>query len=130
MLTPRPHVPAPGSVDGTSLSLTRRLIGSPRARLVAGAVLAIALGFIPADIAASLRERSAFHAIDERVVLVQAAVDSPASYDALDGFRAQQLDAKRSAHRMIVLTSLLIWAATAGGLAYVWFKRLPWDRLG
>ena len=93
-------------------------------------VLAIVLGFLPAHLVAGMRERSAFAAIDARVVSAQVAADTPDSYAALDGLRAEQLDAKRSARRMIVLTSLMIWAAAGGALAYVWFKRVPWDRLG
>ncbi len=61
---------------------------------------------------------------------MQAAVDSQDGYDALDAFRAEQLDGKRAARRSIALASLAIWAAVGGGLAYVWFKRVPWDRVG
>jgi hypothetical protein len=107
-----------------------RLVGSPRARFATGVLLAIVLGFIPAAVIGGLRQRSAYRTIDERVAAVQAAVDSPQSYDALDAFRADQLEAKRSERRMIVLTSMLLWAAAGGGLAYVWFKRVPWNRFG
>jgi hypothetical protein len=92
-------------------------------------VLAILLGFIPAHVVASLREVRTFRAIDSRVDAAQAAATTPDSYEALDAFRAQQLDDKRSAQRSIALTSLLIWAAVGGGLGYVWFRRVPWDRL-
>jgi len=102
---------------------------SARARFAAGVGLAILLGFLPAHVAAGIRERSAFGAIDSKVVAVQATADAPDRYDALDAFRTEQLDAKRSARTMIALTALLVWAAAGGGLAYVWFRRVPWDRL-
>jgi hypothetical protein len=107
-----------------------RLAASPRARLAVGVLLAVVLGFIPADIIASLRERSAFRAIDARVAAVQDAADSQDSYDALDAFRAEQLQAKRSKRRMVALTSMLIWGAASGALGYVWFWRIRWERVG
>ena len=125
-LAPIPSEPRPAGGS----SVAHRLLASPRARFGAGVMLAIVLGFIPAAIVGALRVRSAFHAIDARVIAAQAAVDSPQSYDALDELRAGQLEAKRSARRAIVLTSMLLWAAAGGGLAYVWFKRLPWQRFG
>jgi len=87
------------------------------------------LGFIPADLVASVRERSGLGAIDAKVTAAQAAADSQDSYDALDAFRADQLDAKRSKRRMIVLTAMVVWAAVGAGLGYVWFKRIRWDEL-
>jgi hypothetical protein len=103
-------------------------LASPRVRFAAGVALAIALGFLPAQLAAGMRERSAFGAIDARIAAVQATADTPDSYAALDAFRAEQLDAKHRARRGIVVTSLLIWAAAGGALAYAWFRGLPWQR--
>ena len=105
-------------------------LAAPRARFAVGVALAIALGFIPAHLAAGMRERSAFGAIDTKIAAVQATADTPDSYAALDAFRAEQLDAKYSARRAIVVTSLLIWAAAGGALAYAWFRGLPWQRGG
>jgi hypothetical protein len=105
------------------------LRGSSRGRFAAGVLLAIALGFVPAAVVGALRERSAFHAIDARVIAAQSAATSQQSYDALDELRADQLEAKRGARRMIMLTSMLLWAAASSGIAYVWFKRVPWERL-
>jgi hypothetical protein len=79
------------------------------------------LGFIPAHIVASIREASAFRAIDAKVNAVQAGADAQDSYDALDAFRAQQLHDKRSAQQRIALATLAIWAAMGGAVAYLWF---------
>jgi hypothetical protein len=119
-----------GAEPRTGFAARHPLLGSARARLIAGVVLAIVVGFLPAHLVAGMRERSAFGAIDSKVAAVQAAATAPDSYAALDAFRAEQLDDKRGARRMIVLTSLLVWAAVGGVLAYVWFRRVPWDRLG
>jgi hypothetical protein len=101
----------------------------PRARFAAGVVLAVVLGFVPAHLVASARERSAFRQIDDHVAEVQARTDEPLDAAALDAFRAEQLARKQSQRRSIALASLAIWAVVGGGLAYVWFRRIPWDRL-
>jgi hypothetical protein len=98
------------------------VLGSARVRLVAGVALAIALGFVPAHLVAGMRERSAFAAIDAKVAAVQSTADTPDSYAALDGFRAEQLDAKHGARRSIAVTALLVWAAAGAALAYSWFS--------
>jgi hypothetical protein len=130
---PRPATPAAPRVDpapATWSAAQLARLAAPRARFAAGVLLAILLGFVPTYIVASIREDHAFRAIDAKVATIQSAVDSEDSYEALDGFRAEQLRQKRSARQRIALTSMVIWAAAGGGLAYAWFKRVPWDRLG
>ncbi|HEY0989688.1 MAG TPA: hypothetical protein VGD80_21620, partial [Kofleriaceae bacterium] len=109
----------------TRLATHAQLAASPRARFAVGVVLAIVLGFIPAHIVASMREDRAFRPIDAQVTAVQAAADTLASYNALDGLRAEQLDAKRSARNTIALTSMLMWAAASAAIGFVWFRRRP-----
>jgi hypothetical protein len=123
---------APDAVRRMGRELVARIpvLASPRVRLAVGVALAIALGFVPAHLAARMRERSAFGAIDARVVAVQSTADTPDSYAALDAFRAEQLDAKYRARRSIAVTSLLVWAAAGAALAFAWFRWLPRDRLG
>jgi len=101
----------------------------PRARIAAGVGLAIILGFIPAHLIASMREDKAFQKIDAQIVATQTAADTPEMYAALDSFRAAQLARKESERRSIALTSMLIWGVVAVGLGYVWFRRIPWDRV-
>ena len=101
----------------------------PRARVAAGVGLAIILGFIPAHLIASMREDKAFQKIDAQIVATQTAADTPEMYAALDSFREAQLARKESERRSIALTSMLIWGVVAAGLGYVWFRRIPWDRV-
>jgi hypothetical protein len=103
-------------------------LGSSRSRFVVGVLLAVVLGFVPANLVASWRERSAYAAIDDKVAAAQSAADAPDSYAALDAFRASQLEAKRGARRTIAMTAMLIWAAVGGAVAYGWFRRMPWAR--
>ncbi len=101
---------------------------TPRSRIIAGVVLAILIGFLPAHLIASIRETSAFQKIDDQITATQAAADTPEMYATLDAFRAAQLDRKESERRSIALTSMLIWAVVAAGVGYLWFRRIPWDR--
>jgi hypothetical protein len=121
---PRPSPLLAWMPASIAASLTRPR--TPRARFAAGVFVAIALGYLPAALVGSVQEASAFRAIDAQVIAVQAAVDSTQSYDTLDGFRADQLGAKRSARRRAVFTSILVWAAASAGLACAWrFGRRP-----
>jgi hypothetical protein len=104
-------------------------LASARVRLAVGVWLAIVLGFVPAHLAAGMRERSAYAAIDRTVASIQSAAATPEAYAALDAFRADQLDAKRSARRSIIATAMVIWAAAGGALAYAWFRHVPWGPL-
>jgi hypothetical protein len=121
--------PAPGG--GAVAVLVARIpaLASARVRLAAGVLLAIVLGFVPAHLAAGMRERSAYAAIDRTVASIQSAAATPEAYAALDAFRAAQLDAKRSARRSVIATAMVIWAAAGGALAYAWFRRVPWGPL-
>lgn len=136
-----PPVAAGGDAAGPSAPAQRRSapilhVGGtaaaplPRARFAAGVLLAIVLGFIPAHLVAVAREHSAYEKIDAQVRATQQAASTPELYAQLDAFRDAQLDRKERAQRSIALTSLLIWAVAAAGLGYVWFRRVPWDKLG
>jgi len=118
--------------QGTSVELlpVPRELDPDLGTLGAGAVYAIVLGFVPANFIASVREDSAFAAIDATVVAAQLQADTPETYAALDSFRDAKLSEKNSTRRMIALTSMLLWAAASGGLADVWFRRIPWHRVG
>jgi len=75
-----------------------------------------------------MREEAKYAQIDKEVVARQTAAATPEAYAALDGFRAEQIERKTSARRMIALLAIGIWAAAAGLVAFVWFRLIPWDR--
>jgi hypothetical protein len=104
-------------------------LGDERVRFVLGVVIAILLGFVPAHAIASIRERAAYHEVDALVTQKQIDATAQEDYDALDAFRARQLQDKRAAHTNIALVALAIWAAAGGAIAFGWFKYIPWDRL-
>jgi hypothetical protein len=99
-----------------------------RARFAAGVFLAILVGFLPAHLVASARERSTFRGIDSQVETTQAAADTPDMYAQLDSFRDAQLSHKKSEQRNIAMVSMLIWAVVGGAVAFGWFRLAPWNR--
>jgi hypothetical protein len=114
----------PSPVDAVKAQLA-----NPRIRFAAGVVIALLIGFIPAHVIASVRERAAFSEIDHRLHDRQAAVQSMEEYEQLDKVRARALERKYDERRDIALTAILIWAGVAAAIAYVWFRRVPWDRV-
>jgi hypothetical protein len=94
-------------------------------------VLAVLIGFVPAHVVASMRE-DVYDKIDKHVTEIQGAASRPDALipvAKLDEFRDQQLARKEREQRNIALLALGIWAAAGGAFAYVWFKRIPWNRL-
>jgi hypothetical protein len=99
-----------------------------RVRFAAGVVVALVVGFLPVHVTAGMRERSAYAEIDKKVAAAYEAADSPETYAALDGAREKLLEEKEGARRNIAITSMLLWAVIAAGVAFVWFRKIPWDR--
>ncbi|HVV84618.1 MAG TPA: hypothetical protein VHE35_16230, partial [Kofleriaceae bacterium] len=118
----RPGVGAsPVPVEG---SAARRGGLNPHARIVAGAVLAVGLGFIPAHFVGAMREHAAYDDLDEDLTRREAAIRSRTEYDAFDAVRATYAQRKRDARRSIAATSIVIWAIIGGGVAWLWFRRI------
>jgi hypothetical protein len=114
-------------VGGTAAPSKLGLLGNERARFVAGILLSIAIGFIPAHLVAKAREQSAYAEIDQKVIHVQQQADSPEMYAMLDKTRADYLDRKESEQRNAAIIALVIWGIVGGGIAFAWFKKIPWD---
>ncbi len=106
---------------------------APRWRFAAGVLASVVLGFIPASCVQSCREDSAFAKIDEHVATVQhqaaTSAAAPIPFAQLDAFREEQLAKKKSERRNIAMVSMLIWALGGAGIGYVWFRRVPWDKI-
>ena len=107
----------------------RHPLADARVRLVAGVVIAILLGFLPAHIVARIREKAAFGDVDRKVLAMQADIQTDDAYEQLDTRRADLLERKYSERNSIAIMAFLIWAAAGGGIAYLWFRRMPWERL-
>lgn len=104
-------------------------LADERVRMIAGALLAILLGFLPAHLYARSREKSAYATIDQKLQSAQIAADTPDAWSALDQTRSNALERKEDERRSIAMIALAIWALVGGGIAYGWFRRVPWDDL-
>jgi hypothetical protein len=99
-----------------------------RVRFAAGVLLAVLIGFAPAHLVATMREGSAYKAIDDKVIAAQQLADTPDTYATLDRMRADQLARKKGEQRNTMIIALAIWALVGGGVAFAWFKKVPWER--
>jgi hypothetical protein len=117
--TPEPSVTTRASKLGP--------LAEPRTRFAAGVVLALLLGFVPAHLVAASREDAAYREIDHKVLAAQELADTPEVYATLDRMRAAQLRRKESERRNAAIIAFAVWALVGGGLAFVWFRKLPWD---
>lgn len=102
-------------------------LGDEKVRFVAGVLLAIILGFVPAHFIAGMREQSAYEEIDRKVIRAQQAAETPEAYALLDKVRADQLARKEAEQRNAAIIAIVIWGAVASGIAFVWFRKIPWD---
>lgn len=119
----RPSLAAP---NARASERSQHPLANEKVRFVAGVVIALVIGFIPAHIVASSREKTAFAAIDANVVAIQKQAETAEAYAALDQFRTEQLARKADDRRSIAMMALLIWGIAGGAIAYVWFRRIPW----
>lgn len=104
------------------------LASSERVRFAVGVFAALLIGFLPAHLIASVRESSAFGEIDAEVRAEQAQVEDVETWNTLDEFRKAQLERKESKQTGIALGSVVIWALLGGGLGFLWFRKIDWDR--
>jgi len=108
----------------------RALATKPRMRLAAGVLLAILLGFIPTTLFASWREGSAYADSRKEIHNMYADVLESRSADdwrALDERVKGVREGMSSSRQTLAITSMLIWGAAGGGVAFWWFRKLPWD---
>ncbi len=130
--TPIP-LPSASSSGGAVVSARRgglrAWLGEPTNRFVLGVLLCLGLSFVPAHVIGRDRERPALATIDAALVERQAQVVTTDDWRGLDRTRETFLARKEEARRDLALTTMAIWFALAGGLGFVWFRKLDWDRL-
>jgi hypothetical protein len=125
----RPSLQAPNApVDVVAPSSNRfGPLGEPRNRFIAGVFLAVILGFVPAHFIAKMREESTSQTVDQRVIAAQQAADTLDTWEGLDRLRADQLARKEAEKRNASIIGFVVWALAGGGIAWVFFKKIPWD---
>jgi hypothetical protein len=121
----RDDAPAPPTISRRSLA---DWVGDVRVRLAAGVLLAILVGFIPATVITTVREQSAFAEIDTTVKKRFESIYSETDWNALDPMLVRERGRKQDERRNIALGSMVIWALAGAGVAFVWFRKIDWDR--
>lgn len=111
------------------LARVREFLRHAPTRFVVGVALSVLLGFLPAHVVGRLREGPAFAALDAEVKSRQSQVITSDDYGRLDAMRATWLARKEEKQRDLAITSILLWGLLGGGLAFVWFRKLDWERL-
>lgn len=124
---PAPSSTSPG--ESPVARVRRALADSERVRFAAGILLALLLGFVPAHVFASIRERSGFAELDREVRQAYEQATDIEEWNALDGYREAMRERKETQRRNIALSSILVWALAGGALGYLWFRKIDWDRL-
>ena len=107
----------------------RAFAGNRRARFAVGAVLAVLIGFLPAHLLASVRERSAYAEIDSELAKQAAALRTTEAWQAFDQVRDSAHEEKLAEKHSIAITAVLLWAAVSAGFVFVWYRKIDWDRL-
>jgi hypothetical protein len=120
----RPKVATP--VGGVAIggTVAPSAADTPRWRYAGGVLVAVLLGFLPAHCVAMVRERG-YGDIDAEVIAAETT--EPAT--KIDAIRDDRYADKKSKRTNIALVSLLIWAAAGAGIGYVWFRKVPWDKV-
>jgi hypothetical protein len=137
----RPALAFPGAADAPAVARPARPPGPPlgdrvrgwladaKVRFAAGVFAAVLIGFLPAVVVGSIRMSSALAEIDQKLDEQQNAITTVGEYETLDRTRALALERKYAERRDIAITAFLIWAVAGAAVAFVWFRRVPWDRI-
>jgi hypothetical protein len=103
-------------------------MSEPRARLVAGVLVALLVGFLPAHVVSAVREGSAYAPIRAELRVHYAAITDPVQHAAATEVRAAKLDLMRSRQSSIAITGFAIWVLCGVGVGWLWFRRIDWAR--
>jgi hypothetical protein len=112
----------------TGPSALAQFAGNTRARFAAGALLTVIVGFVPAYVLSTVRERSAYAEVDRHLAEKAAQLRTMEQWNGFDKIRDASADEKIAEKHAIALTSALLWAVVSAGFAFVWFRKIDWDR--
>jgi hypothetical protein len=135
-LLPEGSAPAaPGAPVAASrpspLARARAYLASrERERFIAGVLLALLVGFVPAHVFASVRESSAYAEVRRDVARDISRVETVEDWERLDVVLRAQRDIAISKRNTIAVTGVLVWAGFSAGFAFVWFRKIDWERPG
>jgi len=101
---------------------------STRARFAAGIALAFLVGLIPAQLYGMWRSGAAYDQIKSDLQDEYARADTPETWTTLDSARADASELIASRQQRVAVGAFLVWLLVGGGIAFVWFRLIDWDR--
>lgn len=101
---------------------------SARARFAAGVAVAFLIGLIPAQLYAMWRSGSAYDEIRSDLETEYARADTPETWATLDSARDDARALTSSRQQRVAVGACLVWMVIGGGIAFVWFRVIDWDR--
>jgi hypothetical protein len=122
---PGAHAEAPGRPP--PLVTAGRWLVVPRHRFAVGCAVALLFGFLVANLYKSAQWSSAVAESNRTLRAEYADTTDVESWRALDDVRASEREVLTARRFHIGVTASLLWLAVAGGVGYVWFRRVDWD---
>ena len=100
-----------------------------RGAFIAGVAIALVLGMFVAHVVAVFQETNAYSPVRKDLLVSYSEATDPDAHAALTSIRAGAADILQSRKRRIAITSLVVWVLAATGIAFLWFRVVPWERL-
>jgi hypothetical protein len=128
-----PRAPEGNPIQRGRAALAQR----PGVRAAVGAMLAMLLGFAVAHVVGVVRESSAFDAPRESTAAAAAtyagttvgtAAEQAELTAAFQRQRAAQLAIMKDSKQSIAILAGVVWLLVAGGVGFVWWRVIDWDR--
>lgn len=101
---------------------------SSRARFAAGVAVAFLIGLVPAQVFAMWRNGTAYDEIESDLEAEYARADTPDTWATLESARDDAHAQVAARQQRVAVSSCLVWLLVAGGVGFVWFRLIDWDR--
>ncbi|MBI4509504.1 MAG: hypothetical protein HY698_07690 [Deltaproteobacteria bacterium] len=125
VLEKRPSVSMPrGGVASRGSALAAFFEDKQGLRLALGLVLALVVGYVPAEIYASHAETSDYGAIRKQLLEEQSGDLTLAHWEELPAIREAATKRMLSARSRIAGFAMITWILAGTGVGYLWFRRL------
>ncbi|HUS64321.1 MAG TPA: hypothetical protein VMZ28_07245 [Kofleriaceae bacterium] len=103
------------------------MANDPRARFLAGVLLAFLVGLIPAQLFAMWRTDVARDEVSSALQGEYRQASTPELWATLETAREDASALMSSRQRRVAVSAALLWVATGAGVAFLWFRVIDWD---
>jgi hypothetical protein len=105
-------------------------LDSARVRFAIGVLLVVLVGFVPAQlyfgVKADAAQATVLEALQDDVELAKRDEEAWKEYDAN---AANEVRIRRDSLGRVRFGACLLWFAVSSGLGYIYFRKVPWERL-